>query len=381
MPSPNARIYLDCAASAPMDPGVAEVMAHVHTHQGANPSSIHSAGVDAMKQVELARMCIAVALGGGPEELIFTGSATEANNHAIKGVVWAAEGDKKHVIVSSVEHPSVLEVARWLASSGQIELTVLPVDPTGLVQAAEVARALRPHTVLVSVMHVNNETGAAQPIEAIARICAEHGTVFHVDATQGFMKLPLHARRQGIDLITVNAHKIHGPKGVGALLCRKGTALAPILHGGGHEMGHRSGTLNVAGIVGFGEAVARYEKTEQTRLATLRSRLIAGLEEFCPNLRIHGPRVGGSGTILNLGIPGYQGKWLATQLDRHGFMVSASSACHATKLTPSHVMIAMGLTEAEADEALRVSFGRFTQTQHIDQLLDALSTLLTERAA
>jgi len=381
VPLPIPVIYLDCAASAPIDPAVVDFMAQVQAEDSANPSSIHRAGIRAMKRVEQARIRIAMALGGGPEELIFTSSATEANNHAIKGVVWASKQRSKHVIISTIEHASVLNVARWLASIGAIKLTLVPCDADGHVRAADVAAALRPDTVLVSVMHVNNETGAAQPIEAIAACCADHPAVLHVDATQGFMKLPIHARRHGIDLITVNAHKIHGPKGVGALLRRKGTPLAPIIHGGGHELGLRSGTLNVAGIAGFGEAVARYDRSEAARLAALRQQLIAGIERFAPGLRIHGPRTGGSGTILNIALPGASGKWLSNQLDQRGFMVSASSACHATRLTPSHVMLAMGLSPEQADEALRLSFGRFTTKAQLDLLLESLAALHREQAA
>jgi cysteine desulfurase len=374
-------IYLDCAASTPTDPAVVQAMTEVLGTRCANPSSIHSAGIDAMKLVELARMRISMALGAQPDELIFTGSATEANNHAIKGAIWASDAPTKHLIVSGIEHPSVLGVAQWLAATGQAELTILGADATGCTPSADVAKALRPDTVLVSLMHANNETGTVQPIAEVAALCADHPTLVHVDAAQSFMKLPLDMKQLGLDLVTINGHKLHGPKGVGALAIRAGVALEPVLHGGGHEMGHRSGTLNVAGIVGFGEAVARYGAECRGTMDALRTHLLLGLEAMIPGLRLHGVRTGSLGNILNVGIPGCQGKWMAAELDKQGIRVSASSACHSTKLTPSHVLLAMGLSEKEADEAFRISLGRFNTIEEIDGLLAAMGKLCSGRAA
>ncbi|MCK6531202.1 cysteine desulfurase [Myxococcota bacterium] len=364
-------MFLDNAASTPVDPAVAARMDEVQRTLWANPSSVHVPGARAMREVERARVRIAERIGASPEEVHFTSGGTEANNLALKGAVWATSGSA-HLVVSCVEHPSVLEVAAWLEGTGQARVTRLPVGGDGRVSVPDVEAALSDGTTLVSVMHVNNETGAIQPIGEIGRLCRQRGVVFHSDSCQGFLKARLDVAEQGLDLLTLNAHKVHGPKGVGALFVRRGVPLAPLLHGGGHEGGLRAGTLNVPGIAGFGEAVARFGEGEAARMGALRDRLLGGLRRDFPRARVHGPEGARICGIVNFALPGIPGKWLFQRLDARGIQVSASSACHSASLTPSPVLKAMGLTDDEANEALRVSIGRFTGAEEIDRFLEAL---------
>lgn len=378
-PAPGA--YLDCAASTPVDDAVTARMIDVQRRLGANPSSVHKAGLRAAREVEGARIRIAERIGCAPERITFTSCATEANNLAIKGAIWSPERRGAHLVISSVEHPSVHEVATWLERTGQASVTRLPVDAAGRVRPADVEAALRPDTALVSVLHVNNEVGTVQPIAAIGALCRARGVLFHTDACQSFLKVPIDLAALPVDVLTLNAHKVHGPKGVGAMYIREGVALEPLLHGGGHERGQRSGTLNVAGIAGFGEAVARWPEGEDARVAALRARAVEGLRALRADLRLNSPAEGAVPQILNVAFPGRSGKALFQDLDRRGIQVSASSACHSTKLTPSHVLLAMGQDPATADEALRISFGRFTTDTDVDTLLAALRTVLAPSSA
>lgn len=373
---PPPQVFLDCAASSPIDPVVADRMRDVQQRLGANPSSVHKAGLRAAREVELARIRIAERLGVPPETLSFTGCATEANNWALKGALWATQAPTRHLVVSSIEHPSILETARWLEQTGQARVSWLPVDAQGRVRPADLAAALQPDTVLVSVMHVNNEVGTVQPIAELGRICRDRGVLFHTDACQGFLKVDLDLASLPVDLVSINAHKVHGPKGVGALYQRPGVQLAPLLHGGGHEQGQRSGTLNVAGISGFGEAVVRYTVDETARITALRDSLLTQLGAVLPQVVINSPTSGAVANILNLSLPGHSGKKVSTALDRMGIRVSASSACHSTRLTPSHVLLAMGFDDRQADQALRISLGRFTTEQDLRSLLSALGQIL-----
>jgi cysteine desulfurase len=369
-------VFLDCAASTPVGPAVSAKMRAVADGVGANPSSVHRSGLRAAGEVELARRRIASRLGCAAESLTFTGCATEANNLAIKGAIWAAPPDRRGLVVSSIEHPSVLEVARWLDQTGQATLTVLPVDRRGRVRPADLAAALRPNTALVSIMHANNEVGTLQPLAELGAMCREHGVLFHTDACQSFLKVDIDLSTLPVDLLSINAHKVHGPKGVGALYTRPGVTLTPLLHGGGHEQGLRSGTLNVGGIAGFGEAVERFGPDDVARIRGLRDGLLASLHQIAPTLVVQTPVDEAVCNIANISVPGHSGKSLFRALDRRGFRVSASSACHSTQLTPSHVLLAMGLDEAAADQALRVSLGRFTTGVQLSAFVEALGHIL-----
>lgn len=375
--SPPGGVYLDHAASTPMEASVAARVAEMGAVAG-NPASVHSAGVWAAREVERARMRLAARLGASEEELVFTSGATEANNMALKGVVFAARRHRPELLVSAVEHPSVLEPARWLDAAGLARLTVLPVDGEGRMRVETVEAALGPDTLLVSVQHANNETGVLQPVAAIGRLCRSRGVHFHVDASQGLCKAPIDVNGCAIDLLTASGHKLHGPKGVGLLYLREGVPFEPLLHGGGHERGLRGGTLNAPAIAGFGLAVAGYSAEELARVASLRDRFEAGLRARFPNVRIAAGAVPRIPTISNFALPGVSGKAVFQALDRRGVLVSASSACHSTLLTPSAVLKAMGASDDEANEAVRVSFGRTTAAFEVDTLLTALAELQEE---
>ena len=383
-PRPHGRrphVFLDNAASAPPDPAVLDHMSKVDRRHAANPSSVHRPGLRAMREVELARHRIAARLGVEPDTIVFTSGGTEANNLALKGAVWAAPRHRRHLLVSSIEHPCVLETAAWLHHTGQAEVSHIPVDPLGQVDPTTVARMIRPDTLLVSVMHANNEVGTLQPLHAIGEVCRAAGVLLHTDACQSFCKVPLDASALPIDLITINGHKVHGPKGVGALYVRPGVALSPLFHGGGHEEGMRSGTLNVPGIAGFGTAVHVYPPADGPRMAALTRTLLGWLNEALPGVRVNGAGPDGVGNILNISVPGHSGKALFMALDRRGVAVSSSSACHATKLTPSHVLLAMGYSDEQADEALRISLGRFTTRADIEALRDTLVDIVHTASA
>jgi cysteine desulfurase len=364
-------VYLDHAASTPVLAAVAARVAEV-AQVAANPASVHSAGVWATREVERARMVLAGALGAEDTEILFTSGASEANNAALKGVVFAARRTRPELLVSAVEHPSVLEPARWLDSMGLARLTVLPVDAAGRVRLEDVAAAIGPDTLLVSVQLANNETGVIHPVVAIGALCRARGVLLHCDASQGLCKTPVDVRACGIDLLTASGHKLHGPKGVGLLYVREGVAIEALLHGGGHERGLRGGTLNAPAIAGFGVAVGDYSAQEAERVAAMRDEFEAGLRALFPEVRIHGGGAARIGTISNFALPGRSGKLLFQALDRRGVLVSASSACHSTLLTPSAVLTAMGLTDEEANEAVRVSFGRSTTAADVDTILAAL---------
>lgn len=361
-------IYLDCAASAPVAPEVSRRIAEAERDLCGNAASVHASGVKASRAVEKSRMIIANRLGVSPGELYFTSGGTEANNWVLKGAVWASRKPRKHLVLSAIEHPSVLEVADWLERTGQAEVTRVAPDESGVVQPAAIERALSADTVLVSVMQVNNETGVIQPLEDIGQICRSRDVWFHSDACQGFLKERLEPRAQGLDFVTLNAHKIHGPKGVGALYIRSGIELTPLLHGGGHEEGRRSGTLNVPGIAGFGEAVARYADADVKRMRALVDAWIENMRREVAGFEVHGGEAPRTCNIVNFSIAGLSGKDIFQYLDREGVRLSTSSACHSTQLTPSHVLKAMGFSDEKANGAVRISIGKHTVKSELEKV-------------
>lgn len=367
--SPKLK-YFDNAASAPLADSVLRRMEEVFALPG-NPASIHSQGVKAALEVEKARNLIAASIAADPEEIFFTSGGTEANNWALKGCAFK-RGNKTRILVSAIEHPSVLETARWLEDEGFAELETIPVDREGFLKLEALEKMLVKETTLVSVIHGNNEVGTLQPIERIAELCHGRGALFHTDACQSHMKVPIDVKKTGIDLMTLNAHKLHGPKGVGALFIRKGVSLAPLFHGGGHEHGMRSGTLNAGAIAGFAEAVKSYTDTEREKLAGLKGRFVSALKARVPEFRLHSPEKS-LATVVNIAIPGLFSKTLLQELDKSGYQVSTSSACHSALLTPSHVLKEMGYSDEEANEAVRVSFGRFSTLEEAEALAQAIA--------
>lgn len=372
------RVYLDNAATTPLDPRVLEAMQPcLHEHYG-NASSLHLEGRAAREAVDEARSALAACLGAAADEIIFTGSGTESNNLALKGVAYANAARGRHIMVSAIEHDCVLRSAEWLAGQG-FDVSTIPVDDEGVVDTAALAESIRDDTILVSVMHVNNEVGTVQPLETIGRICRARNVYFHSDACQSFGKLPLDVRAVPVDLLTINAHKIYGPKGVGALYCRSTTRISAVQHGGGHERGLRSATENVAGIVGVAAAARvcaeRYAE-EIPRLRAWRDELITGIEHAIPGAYLNGHRTQRVPTNVNVAFAGREGEAirLLLELDTCGFAVSSGSACSANSgdNPASHVLMAMGRNPIQARGALRVTLGRFTTREDIESFMAAL---------
>lgn len=376
------RVYADHAATTPVHPRVAEAMLAAMQADVGNPSSVHGFGRTARKLMETAREQVAALLGASAGEIFFTSGGTEADNWALRGTLKAGRAKGNHLIVTAFEHHAVLDCATALEKEGA-SLTILPVEPgTGRVREDELLAALRPETVLVSIMHTNNEIGTVQDI---ARLCAlvkerDPAVVFHTDAVQAAGMIPLDVRELGVDLLTISAHKIYGPKGVGALYARKGFRFAPIQFGGGQERKMRPGTENLPGIVGFGVAaeLARQELPRRAQHAReLRDRFLAGVLERIPGVQINGPDPRVSDWprhpgIASISVAGVEAEPLLLSLDLEGVAAAAGSACTAGSLEPSHVIRAIGVPEEYVAGALRFSFGEANTAEDIDYILEVL---------
>jgi len=369
-------IYLDHNATTPVRPEVRDRMLPFLGELFGNPSSAHSFGQEVKVHLEEARRRIADQLGASTAQIVFTSGGTESDNYAIKGVAFAA--GKGHIITALTEHPAVLQTVSWLAKKGY-EATYLPVGSSGVLDPDEVRKALRPDTILVTIMHLNNEVGTVQPIEEIGAIAKEAGIYFHCDAVQSFGKLPTKVDDLGVDLLSVAAHKIYGPKGVGALYVRKGVRIDPLIIGGAQEKRRRSGTENVAGIVGFGEAIVRAE-AERTqvydRLTGLRRKLVEGIAERIPEVVINGDAARTFPSTVSASVSHVEGESLLLSLDMEGIAVSTGSACSSGSLEPSHVLVAMGIDTVLAQGTLRFSMGRGTTEDQIDHLLDVFPPIV-----
>ena len=359
------RVYLDNNATSPLLPEVLEAMRPYYAERFGNASSIHQQGQHARAAVESARESVAALLNCRPAEIVFTSGGTEADNLAIFGI--AAAGD--HVITSTIEHHAVLNACHQLERNG-VEVTFVPVDGSGRVDPADVKRALRANTKLISIMMANNETGVAQPVAEIGRIAAEADVYFHTDAVQAAGKLPVDVAEIGCDLLSISGHKMHAPQGIGALYVRKGTLIKPMLFGGSHERQRRAGTENVPAIVGFGKAaeiaVAAFENGEVARLEELRDRLQQAVLSEVDECEINGgdaPRVP---TTTNIRFGHIEGEALVIALDLKGLSVSTGAACSSGTIEPSHVLTAMGLSPAQARGSLRFSLGKQNTQQDIE---------------
>ncbi|HET6947039.1 MAG TPA: cysteine desulfurase NifS [bacterium] len=373
------RVYADHGATTPVDPRVTAAMLPYFSQTFGNAGSIHAWGQEAREAVDLAREIMAGAVGAAPQEIVFTSGATESDNFAILGAAFAHETRGRHVITSQVEHHAVLEPCRFLESRG-FEVTYLPVDRFGQVDPADVRAALRRDTILVSVMHANNEIGTVEPVAAIGRVARERGVLMHSDAAQTLGIVPIDVDDLCVDLLSMSAHKRYGPKGVGALYIRKGAVVTRIQHGGSHERNRRAGTENVPGIVGFGEAVRialPLLAEEAARLRALRDRLSAGLA------RIEGARLNGHreerlpGTV-SVSFEGADSESLLMALDFRGIAASSGSACTSGSLEPSHVLRAIGLPAEVAKGTVRFSLGRATTEAEVDYLLAAVPEIVAQ---
>jgi cysteine desulfurase len=370
------KIYLDYAATTPADPRVLKMMFPYFTQDFGNTMSPHSYGQKANQALEKSRKIIADFIKANPEEIFFTSSATESNNLALKGVVFANKyRQKNHLIVSQIEHECVLESAKWLQKQG-FETTFLPVDQYGLINIKELEKAIREETVLVSIIHGNNEIGTIQDISAIGKLCRKKGVYFHTDASQSLGKVPIDVKKMNIDLLTASSHKIYGPKGAALLYVRKGVVIEPILHGGGHESGLRSSTINVAAIVGFAKAceiLCKEGRKESEEVTKLRDLLIKKILTRIKGARLNGHPKKRLSNNVNISFAGVEGESLLLELDFYGIAVSTGSACSSKTLEPSHVLIALGLKPQEAHGSLRISLGRFIKEEDIDYFFEKLN--------
>lgn len=366
-------VYLDYNATTPVDPAVVDAMMPYLHEQFGNPASTHAYGATADAAVAAARAQVAELLGGTPDEVVFTSCASEASNLAIKGVAFAQRGRGGHLITSRVEHPATQNACRYLAREFGFDLTEVPVGSDGRVDPDDIRRAIRPDTLLISLIHAQNETGALQPVTAVGRIAREHGVLLHVDAAQSVGKIPVSVAELGCDLLTVAGHKLYAPKGIGVLYVRTGVTLAPLLHGAGYEGGRRAGTLNVPYIVALGKACALAQAAlaggEPERIRALRDRLQQALAQGLA-VHLNGHSTERLPNTLNTSVPGVVGNHLLDAVPE--VAASTGSACHADTIEPSAVLLAMGVAPDLALGALRLSLGRWSTEEGVDLAADRL---------
>jgi cysteine desulfurase len=376
---PKSSIYLDYAAATPLDPRVLKVMLPWMNKEYGNPSSIHQAGQTARKAIDEARLKCMELLGAfSVHEIIFTGSGTESCNTALFGGAFARVPKGKHLVVSAIEHPAVLEPARYLRDNFGFELTEVLPNKEGIIELEAVEAALREDTVLISVMLVNNEIGTLQPVKKIAKLARERGILMHTDACQAPGFTDINVDHLGVDLLSLNGSKIYGPKGVGLLYVREGVQITPLIHGGGQEFRVRGGTENPALIVGFAKAlelVLKGSKKEAERLQKLRDTLCASLLKL-PGLTLNGSKEQRAANNVNVHVPSHLGETLVMRLDLEGLATSSGSACSSGKTEPSHVLLALGQSKQEALESLRLTLGRPTTLKEIKAATAALQKIL-----
>ncbi len=368
-------IYLDHNATTPLHPQVLEAMATCLREHWGNPSSPHSLGNQARLVMQRARERIAESLGCGPSEVVFCSSGTEADNLALRGVARALRARGDHIVTTAIEHHAVLHTCDALEEEG-FRITRVPVDPQGVVDIEALHRSLTDQTILISVMHANNETGVLQPVEEIAGMAARRGIPFHVDAVQTAGRLPFRLRDLGAGLVSLSGHKLYGPRGAAALIVREGTPLQPILTGGSHERGLRAGTENLAGLVGLAKAVelaVQDAAQESRRLEGLRDHLEERLVSAIPGIRLNGAQARRVPNTSNVTFPGVDGESIILGLDLAGICVSTGSACSTGEPEPSHVLREMGLSRRDAQGSLRLSLGRSTRQEDLDLTVQALA--------
>lgn len=368
------QLYLDHNATTPVRPEVLDVILPFFRERFGNASSIHTFGQEARAPVEEARAQVAALVGARPGEVFFTSGGTESDNLAVKGVAYANRDRGRHIITSQIEHHAVLNSCKFLEREG-FTVTYLPVDSDGLVDPVDVARAITDQTILISIMHANNEIGTIQPVAEIGRIARERGVYFHTDAVQSAGKLPIDVEALQIDLLSISGHKLYGPKGVGAIYIRKGTPIIPTTHGGHHEGDVRAGTENTSGIIGLGKAaeLALVERDAEARhLAGLRDRLMQRLLDEIDDIKINGHPIQRLPGTLNVSFAAAEGESLILSLDLKGIAVSSGSACTSGSLEPSHVLLALGLDPQLAQSSVRFSFGRDNTLDDVEYVMEHL---------
>jgi len=370
----NAAGYFDYNATTPLDPRALAEMAPFFNDRFANPSSAYRQACDVLGAVETARKRVARLVSADPSEIFFTSGGTESDNLAVFGAARRYKNNGRHLITSAVEHEAVLAPLRQLEKEA-FALTVLPVDGNGLVDPDDLRSAIRKDTILISIMQANNETGVIQPVRELAALAREYGVAFHTDAVQAVGKIPVNIAELGVDLLSLSAHKIYGPKGAGALFVKRGVAITPLLYGGGQENKRRPGTENVAGIIGLGKAAELCQEemaADARRLGAMRDRLQNEIGERIPGTKVNGNAPQRVANTLNVSFRGCDGGVLVALLDGSGLALSSGSACSAKSRAPSHVLQAMGRSEDEAVEGLRISLGRFSSDADLEKLLDEL---------
>lgn len=378
------KVYLDNAATTKVRDEVVEAMLPYFTEYFGNPSSLHLFAREAGKGLDTARAQVAKALNAKPEEIIFTGGGSESDNMVLRGIPEAYKKKGKHVITSAVEHHAVLHTLEAMEREGRVEVTYLPVDEYGMVTAEQVEKAIRPDTVLVSIMFANNEVGTIMPIEQIGETCKKHGVLFHTDAVQAVGHVPVDVEKMHIDLLSLSGHKFHGPKGVGALYVRKGVRIPALILGGAQERRKRAGTENVPGIVGMGKAIelATAELEDNAaKMKVLRDRLIFGIPARIPDVKLNGHPTERLPNNVNFSIRFIEGESILLMLDLNGIAVSSGSACTSGSLDPSHVLLAMGLPHEVAHGSLRLTLSEFTTPEEIDYVLDTLPPIVEKLRA
>ncbi|MDD5722088.1 MAG: cysteine desulfurase NifS [Candidatus Pacebacteria bacterium] len=372
------QVYLDYAATTPVDPHVLKTMMPYLKEKFGNSVSLYKLGQESKKALEKARLIIAQAINAkNKEEIIFTSSATESNNLALKGIAFANQ-KKSHIIISAIEHDCVLNSTSWLEKQG-FQITQIKPDKYGLINPKDIKKAIKKNTILISIIHGNNEIGTIQPIEQIGNICEKKKIYFHTDAVQTFGKIPLDVQKMKIDLLTASSHKIYGPKGAGLLYIKKGTKIDPLLHGGNQEFGFRSSTVNVPAIIGFGKATEiclKKMKSESKRLTQLRDYLIQGILKKIPQAHLNGHPIKRLPNNANFWFAFIEGESIVASLDQYGIAASTGSACSSEKLEPSHTLLACGLLPECAHGSLRLTLGRWTTKKDIDYVLNTLPKII-----
>ncbi len=372
-------VYLDNNATTPIDPAVAEKMAHFLKEHFGNPSSLYPIGRQVKEMITEAREIVAKALGAGRTEIVFTGSGTEADNFAIRGVLDAFP-EKNDVIISAIEHPAVLETAHYLEKKG-VRITYVPVDKYGTIDLDFLKDSITPQTALISIMHANNEIGTIQPLEEVCKIAKTKGIPVHTDAVQSFGKIDVNVNKLGVDLLSISAHKIYGPKGIGALYIRKGTNIWPFIYGGHQEREMRAGTENTAGIIGLGEAVRVLRERgdrDKKQIERLAEKLKKGIEDNIPNVKFNGHEKNRIKGNLNFAFLGLEAEAILLALATKGIYVSTGSACSEGSEDVSHVLSAIGLKPEAARSCIRISLGRFNTAEDIDVVLKELPEIVAK---
>lgn len=369
------QIYLDNAATTKVDEKVMKEMMPYFSENYGNASSQHDIGIKAKEALERSRRIIAKSIKAETGEIIFTSGGTEANNLALKGLFFSNYPKKNHIITTKIEHDSILNVCKWLEGQGG-EVTYLDVDKEGFVDIEDIRKAITDKTFLVSVIHGNNEVGTIQDLESIGKICSEKGVLFHTDACQSYTKVPLNVEKQNLDLVTLNAHKIYGPKGVGALYIKEGIKITCLAHGGGHEKKLRSGTENIPAIVGFAKSVEIANEKDVKRMSFLRDKLIEGLLKI-ENVKLNGPT--GDKRLcnnVNVSFNNIEGEAIGGYLENEGIYTSTGSACMSNTLQTSHVLKALGLGPLQSNSSLRISISKYTSEEDVDYFLEKITKVV-----